>query len=192
MVVGVFGGSFNPPHLAHLLIAEMARQELGFDQVWWMPAATPPHKQIAGAVTAAQRFEMVKQAIAGNPFFVACDLELQRTGKSYTVETLRLLQAQYPDVVFHLIIGGDSLQQFHTWYAPDEILARVPLAVYHRPGTDLSQVSPSVLTRTTFIEAPLLQISSTAIREKCAQGKSIRYWVPDPVMAYIEAETLYQ
>jgi nicotinate-nucleotide adenylyltransferase len=191
MKIGIFGGSFNPPHLGHQIVAEMVREQASLDQVWWMPASTPPHKQIADEVSAVHRLGMVQAAIEGNAAFVASDFEFSREGKSYTVETLRQLQSQFPEHQFSLIIGGDSLRDFHKWHLPDEIVERVPLLVYRRPDADLSQVEARFLSRSTFIQAPLIDISSTQLRQRMHEGKSVRYFLSDSVLMYIRTHLLF-
>jgi nicotinate-nucleotide adenylyltransferase len=190
--VGVFGGSFSPPHLAHLAVAEAARDQLELDRVLWVPAATPPHKQGQTMPAADHRLAMTRLAVEGNEAFAVSDLEVARAGISYTVETIRALQDAYPDTDFHLLLGGDSLALFETWVRPDEIVRRVPLVVYPRPGADLAGVPASVMARATFLDRPLLDPSSTAIRRLIRAGRSVRYLVPDAVLAYIAEHALYE
>ncbi|MEP0546249.1 MAG: nicotinate (nicotinamide) nucleotide adenylyltransferase [Rhodothermales bacterium] len=189
--VGIFGGSFNPPHVAHLAVAEAARDQVGLDRVVWIPAATPPHKQRQDLPAAEHRLAMTRRAVSDNGAFVVSDLEIERAGVSYTVETVRALQATYPEVAFHLLVGGDSFAQFSTWVEPGEIARRVPLIVYPRPGADLSTVSPSLMARATMLDRPLLDPSSTALRRLLRAGRSVRYLVPDAVLAYIAEHELY-
>lgn len=190
--VGLFGGSFNPPHVAHLAMAEAARDQLGLDRVVWIPAATPPHKRGEDMPKAEHRLAMTRLAIAGNGAFVVSDIEVARAGVSYTVDTVRALQDAHPEVTFYLLLGGDSLAQFGTWVQPEEILRRVPLVVYPRPGVDLSAVPPSTMARTTLLDRPLLDPSSTALRRLMRSGRSARYLVPDAVLAYAAEHGLYQ
>lgn len=189
--VGLFGGSFNPPHLAHLVVAEAARDQVGLDRVVWIPAATPPHKRHEDMPAAEHRLAMTRLAVEGNPAFSVSDVEIARSGVSYTVDTVRELQEVYPETDFHFLLGGDSLAQFATWVQPDEIVRRVPLLVYPRPGADLAGVSALVMARTTFLDRPLLDPSSTVIRRLMRSGRSVRYLVPDAVLAYADAFGLY-
>ncbi len=191
MRVGIFGGSFNPPHVAHLAVAEAARDQAGLDRVWWMPAATPPHKQGRPMPEAQHRLAMARLAAAGNAAFEVSAREAQRGGVSYTVDTLRALQAELPETDFCLILGGDSLAQFASWREPKEILRRATLVVYPRPGADLADVAPAVMARATVLDRPLLDPSSTAIRRLLRLGHSARYLVPDPVLAYAAEHRLY-
>ena len=189
--VGIFGGSFNPPHIAHLAVAEAARDQGGLDRVVWIPAATPPHKQRRDLPPAEHRLAMTRQAVEGNDAFTVSDLEIKRAGVSYTVDTVRALQETYPDIAFHLLVGGDSFAQFSTWVEPDEIARRVPFIVFPRPGADLSNVAPSLMARATMLDRPLLDPSSTALRRLLSAGRSVRYLVPDAVLAYIAEHGLY-
>ncbi len=192
MHVGLFGGSFNPPHLAHLIVAETVREQFGMDRVWWIPAYRPPHKPGEALATPEQRLEMTRRAAAGNPGFEVADLEVRRAGTSYTVETLRALQAEHPGHTFSLIIGSDSLRDFDAWHRPEEIVARVPLIVYKRPGSAAARLDPNLTARVHFADAPLLEISGTEIRARLRTGRSIRYLVPDAVRAYIDEHGLYR
>ena len=191
MRVGLFGGSFNPPHLAHLIVAETVHEQFGLDTIWWMPAYQPPHKTDAALAAAAHRLAMTQLAIADNPTFAVSDLEIQREGTSYTVDTVRTLQAAQPNYRFFLLIGGDSWQDFSTWHQPEEIRDRVPLIVYRRPGITMLDVEPPFAERVHVADAPLLEISGTNIRQRLRAGRSIRYLVPDPVRVYIDQHNLY-
>ena len=191
--LALFGGSFNPPHLGHLAVAEAVADAVGLDQVCWMPAATPPHKQDDETLaSAAHRLAMTRLAIEGNPRFVVSDLELRRGGTSYTVDTLRHLRADRPDADLYLILGGDSLAAFSTWREPEAILDLARLLVYQRPGSAEATVSPAILARTTVVEAPLLHLSSTTLRARIAAGQTVRYLVPEAVRVYIAAHGLYR
>lgn len=192
MRVGIFGGSFNPPHTAHLIVAEWVRDAEGLDRVLWMPAARPPHKPDAALVSAGHRLAMTRLATRDHPAFAVSDLEIRRGGVSYTLDTVRALQSAHPADTFALILGGDSLRDFASWHRPDEIIARVPLVVYDRPGADRSHVPERFLERTRFVDAPLLEISGTTIRARRRAGRSIRYLVPDAVRTYIETHGLYR
>lgn len=192
MNVGIFGGSFNPPHVAHLIIAESIRDQFGLDEVWWIPNAQPPHKPGADLAPAADRLAMTERAVGDHPHFVVSDIEIRRAGVSYTVETLRELQNLHPDVTFWLIIGSDSLNTFSSWHQPNEIAERVGLIVYKRPGEAHAVAEPRYANGARFASAPILEISSTEIRARCQAGRSIRYLVPAAVHAFIEERGLYQ
>ena len=190
--VALFGGSFNPPHLGHLALAEAARDEAGLRQVLWMPAATAPHKQGAAMPDGRHRLAMTRRATEDHDAFAVSDLELRRAGVSYTVDTLRTLNAEHTGVEWLLLIGGDSLAQLHTWREPEEILRHAALLVYPRPGADLAVVDPAVMRRATVLDRPLLDVSSTAVRALLSAGRSARYLVPDRVLAYAAEHGLYR
>lgn len=191
MTVGLFGGSFNPPHVAHLVVAEVVRDQFDLREVWWIPNATPPHKGPDELVAASHRLAMTERATAANDAFRVCNLEVERDGVSYTVDTVRALQERHPDTDFGLILGSDSLDSFARWHRPDEIADRVPLVVYKRPGGLESVAEPRFANRVRYVAAPVMEVSGTEIRARCRAGRSIRYLVPDPVRRYIEAHSLY-
>lgn len=190
--IAVFGGSFNPPHIAHLAMANIVAEAASLDAVVWMPAAMSPHKQGDSSLESSEdRYAMVEAAIVGNDCFLLSDWEVKQGGVSFTVDTLRALKSEQPDSDLFLILGGDSLASFDSWKEPEEILALAELLVYERPGSTLEPVSDAVLARTTIVEAPRLDLSSTEIRDRIKQGKSVRYLTPDPVLAYITEQNLY-
>jgi nicotinate-nucleotide adenylyltransferase len=192
MRIGLFGGAFNPPHLAHLIVAEFARVHGGLDRVLWIPTGRPPHRPETPLAPASDRFEMVARAIKENPYFELSDVEMTRPGTSYTVETISLLKDRYPGEHFDLIIGGDSLRSFHTWFRFEEIVRQVKLIVFDRTGGDYENVSPEIMHAASLIPSPpLIEISSSAIRARVANGKSIRYLVPEAVEHYIRRRKLY-
>ncbi|MEM6646404.1 MAG: nicotinate (nicotinamide) nucleotide adenylyltransferase [Bacteroidota bacterium] len=189
--IGLFGGAFNPPHLGHLIVAETLREQFALDAVWWTPTATPPHKSTAHLAPAVHRVALVEAAIADHPGFVCATHELERGGVSYTAHTVAALHEQHPNVRFSLLIGGDSYAAFETWYQPEVIIAHAELLVYLRPGSAVPPVREAWHGRVHFAEAPLIELSSTAIRSRCASGQSIRYQVPDAVRSYIHQHNLY-
>jgi nicotinate-nucleotide adenylyltransferase len=190
--IGIFGGTFDPVHYAHLLLAECAREELGLDALIFMPANIPPHKITGRAITPAHcRLEMLRLAIEENPSFTLSTQEIDCKGVSYTVDTLRWLHAEYPGAEIVLLIGGDAARDFVTWREPESIARLATLAVWERPGIALPpEVLPGVGYRP--LRAPLMEISSTEIRERVASGLSIRYRTPEPVIDYIYRNGLYR
>ncbi len=192
MDIGLFGGSFNPPHVAHLIVAEVVRDQFDLAEVWWIPNATPPHKPEDELVAVEHRLAMTRRVVESNPAFRVCDLEVQREGVSYTVETVRVLQDQHPDTDFALIIGSDSLDHFAEWHRPDEIDERVPLIVYKRPGAIESVAEPRFANHVRYVAAPVMEVSGTEVRARRRAGRSIRYLVPEAVRTYIETYDLYQ
>lgn len=183
MKIGIFGGTFNPPHLGHLLIAELARESQKLDEIWFIPTGNPPHKKTQ--TPSVIRYAWTKIACADNPFFKVLDIEVYREGYAYTIDTLSELQKNNPEHQFYLIIGGDSLRDFHLWKNYAELLTLIQIICYKRPHIDLSLVLPQILAQTIFLEAPLIEISSTQIRERIASGKSIRYQIPNALLQII-------
>ena len=192
MDIGLFGGSFNPPHVANLVVAEVVRDQFDLAEVWWIPNATPPHKPNSELAAVNHRLAMTRRVAGPNPNFRVCDLEVQREGVSYTVETLRILQEQYPETEFGLIIGSDSLDHFGEWHRPDEIAARVTLIVYKRPGTLEAVAVPRFANQVRYVAAPVMEVSGTEVRARRRAGRSIRYLVPGAVRTYITDHGLYR
>ena len=192
MELGIYGGTFNPPHLAHLIIAETVRDQFGLDRMLWVPAGQPPHKDVRDLAEVRHRLAMTERAVEGNAGFAVSEVEIERGGPSYTVDTLGALQEAYPGARLHLLLGGDSLAHFASWRRPDVILERASLIVYDRPGADASDVPGHVAEQVRFAEAPLLLISGTEVRARRRRGASIRYLVPEPVRVYIQKHGLYE
>lgn len=194
--LGILGGTFDPPHLGHLILAEYAAAALALEQIWFMPAASPPHKT-SEITSADHRAAMVTLAIEGNPRFSLSRIDLDRPGPHYTVEMLRLVRAQTEIDTLYFLMGADSLHNFATWRDPAAILDLALLAVVQRPGTTLDLTTlattvPAIQSRVTFVDAPEIAISSTALRTRVQQGLSIRYQVPPAVSTYIEQQGLYR
>lgn len=195
---GIVGGTFDPPHLGHLVMAEAARAQLELDEVIFMPAAQPPHKQGRIISSLTHRLAMVRRAIANHEQFTLSTFEATRTGLNYTTETMRLLRQEWGNhVQLFFIMGLDSLADLPKWYQPQQLIELVHLAVIARPGYQanmeaLEQHIPGITQRVTFVYAPLIGISSTNIRQRVQKGLSIRYLVPREVEAYIEQWGLYR
>lgn len=199
--VGILGGTFNPIHIAHLVIAESVREHYHLQKVLFIPSARPPHKTDADIMPAFHRVELVRRAIADNPHFELCEIEVHRQGPSYSVETLRTLRAAdtLPTEYF-FIIGSDSIPELHTWKSIEELARLCTFVVVPRPGWELDRLAkidlglPDWLTRSILshvVQAPLVAISSTEIRDRIRYGKSIRYLVPGTVEEYITEHNLY-
>ena len=186
--IGIFGGTFDPPHLGHLIIAQTAVEDLELDKVIFVPAASPPHKTDRLTASPAHRHAMLKLAIKGNKKFEASMLELHRGGISYTVDTLRSLNEHYPDAQLFLILGEDNYAEFHSWKAPEDIVRLASLVIYHRNGYGNVKGSSYPVTE---LKGPLLELSSTEIRKKVSRGQSIRYFVTKEVASYIKSKKLY-
>ena len=189
--VGLFFGSFNPVHTGHLLIANYFIEFTDIDTVWFVVSPQNPFKQNDTLLDEHQRLHLLKLAVADEPRFIASDVEFGLELPSYTVNTLQHLRSKYPSVSFVPIIGGDNLQSFHLWKEYAEILEHHTVYVYRRAGfheNPLLANHPKI----KLFEVPLLNISSTYVREMIQAGKSIHYMVPDSVKEYIETQKLYQ
>jgi nicotinate-nucleotide adenylyltransferase len=184
MHTGILGGSFDPIHHGHLILARAALEELGLDRILFIPANMSPHKTDSKPATAQDRLAMVQLAIKDEPGFEASDLEHHRPTPSYTVETLRELRSRHPDDEFTLLIGADNVAKFDTWRQPDEIRRLARLAVLDRARHDTPRDWPVVRR--------LVDISSTDLRARVAAGRSIRYLTPDSVCDYIATHGLYR
>jgi nicotinate-nucleotide adenylyltransferase len=194
MRLGLFGGTFDPVHIGHLLLADTVLCDCGLDRVLFMPAAVPPHKPEGSKSDADDRLTMVRLAVRDHPGFLASDLELRRTGPSYTLNTVRELTSsgEWKGCELFLILGVDMLIDFAGWHKPDEILKHVRLLVMERPGYDLTRAEKRFLAQSTLVKTPLIQVSSTRIRQRVREGKSVRYWVTDPVERFIFEKGLYR
>lgn len=194
------GGSFDPIHVAHLIAAETVREVLTLDLVLFVPARQQPLKQGYSVTPAEQRAAMVSLAIRDNPCFALSRVDLDRPGPSYTVDTLRSLRAEWgraDEAEMWFIVGADSLLSFPAWRDPEGILSTARLAVVRRPGAPVDEVRiyselPQLVGKLDWVDAPLMDISGTEIRERVAAGRSVKYRVPEVVREYIEANRLYR
>ena len=196
MRLGILGGAFNPPHTGHLVCAQEALIQLELDKVVFVPVGEAPHRELQGDPGAEARLEMVELAIADDDRFEASRAELDRKGPSYTSDTLRALREASPDDELFLILGGDQAAALPAWHEPEEVLALATVAVVERIswsrqaiGIKLGRLPGERAIR--YLEMPIIQISSSSIRRRAAEGKPIRYLVPDKVAAYIESNGLY-
>jgi nicotinate-nucleotide adenylyltransferase len=199
MRIGVFGGTFDPVHLGHLILAEQAREQGRLDQVWFVPAARPPHKD--PGTTFRHRVEMLHLAVAGNTAFRVDELEEARPGPSFTVHTLAELARQHPGHEWFLLIGADTLAELHEWYDPVGIVRQGGLMVMGRPGARILtseeirnalHLPEDVALRLEVIAAPLIDISSHDLRCRAALDRSLRYLVPRAVEIYAHEKGLYR
>jgi len=191
MKIGLFGGSFDPVHIAHVALAQVALTQLALDQVRWVPAGNPWQKERA-MTPAVHREAMVRLAIAGEPKFMLDRCELERSGPSYTLDTVRQLQAAHPGAEWFLIIGEDQYAGLHTWNDWTELLQRVTLAVANRPDVT-AQPSPEVQAFThRRVDLPAMPVSSTDIRGRLAAAQGIDDLVPPAVARYIDQHHLYR
>lgn len=197
--IGIMGGTFDPIHIGHLILGEKAYEQMGLDQVWFMPAGNPPHKQNrVGRASDIQRVEMVKKAIAGNPHFALSLIEMNADGYSYTYRTLENLVKGNPDTDYYFIIGADSLYSFATWKEPKRICSACTIVVATRNHMPLKELNEEM----TFLSQQFggqflrldtlnIDISSEQIRDWICRGESIRYYVPDQVGEYIRSHQIY-
>ncbi len=195
--LGLFGGTFDPPHLGHLILAEAARDQLNLDKVLWIVAGQSPLKLDRQLSPAPIRVEMVGAAIADNPHFALSRVDLDRPGPHYTVETLALLGAEYPNAEFYFLMGEDSLRDLPRWKDPAKLITQTWLAVLQRPGTDtdlseLDTAIPGVSKRVCWVQAPQLEIASSDIQRRIREGRSARYMLPEAVCEIVEREGLYR
>ncbi len=200
--LGVFGGSFNPVHAAHLLLAERVRDERALQRVVFMPAGNPPHKPAKPLAAADHRLRMLELALEDNPAFEASDLELRGDGPSYTLKTVRVLKSRKPpDAEMFLIMGSDSVLDLPNWWRAERLAHEVDIIAVERPGCSLAEGLGELAKEfgaewcdrieQIKVEAPLLDISATEIRERVRQGRSVRYMVCEPVRQYILRNGLY-
>lgn len=197
--LGIMGGTFDPVHIGHLLAAEWVRFEFNMDKVIFVPAASPPHKAGEGVTDIEHRYQMVEIAIRDNPYFGISPVEKERDGKSYTVDTMAYFRELYPGKDLYFIMGTDSLLSFSTWKNPDLLVTLCSFIVVSRPGYIIpddfwkKEGLPSLLRKKLYVvEIPGMDISSSEIRERIKQDKSVRYLLPREVEEYIYIHKLYR
>jgi nicotinate-nucleotide adenylyltransferase len=195
--IGLFGGTFDPPHLGHLILASEAFSQLDLDRLLWILTPHPPHKQDRVITPVEHRLAMVQLAIRDNPAFEISRVELDRPGPHYTLDTVKLIAHQYPDSDIIPILGGDSLRDLPNWKRPRELLQACHwVGVMHRPGEqenleELESQLPGIRSKVHYVDAPLLEIASREIRNRIANGKPFRYYLPPAVYEYILEHHLY-
>lgn len=184
--IGIIGGTFDPPHVGHLLIAEEVRVALNLDEIWFIPTNEPPHKE--KAMTAGEdRLKMVQKAIESNPNFKVNDIEMKRTGKSYTFDTMNMLLSQHSDTEFYFIIGADMVEYLPYWSRIDELMNMLTFVGVKRQGFKLDSPYPII-----EINIPMIDISSSMIKERLIANHSVTYLIPESVEAFINEEHLYE
>ena len=196
MRIGILGGTFNPPHLGHLICAQEAYLQLELDRVTLIPARIPPHKPVDDEPGPQHRLELCRVAVGDDERFDVSGVEIERDGPSYTVDTLELLHSRSPESELYLIVGGDIAAGLPKWREPERVLSLATLAVAGRRGTSRAEVDGALHTlagadRTQFFQMPTIGVSSTVLRRRVGAGQSIRYYVPDAVEAYIGRHRLY-
>ncbi|SDB97569.1 nicotinate-nucleotide adenylyltransferase [Pelagirhabdus alkalitolerans] len=184
--IGLLGGTFDPPHIGHLVIANEVYEKLSLDEIWFIPSAEPPHKKKA-TVSTDDRLAMIKSAIKDEDHFKVNDIEIKRQGKSYTIDTIKTLKDMHPDVSFYFIIGADMVEYLPKWYNINELIHLIRFVGVKRPEYRLETAYP-----VTLLDVPGLDISSTLIRERLLNNQSVRYLVPSGVIDVIRKRGLYE
>ncbi|RLK62926.1 nicotinate-nucleotide adenylyltransferase [Atopobacter sp. AH10] len=185
--VGLMGGTFNPPHLGHLILADQALHQLDLDEVRLMLTHIPPHAALKRTLPIEHRLAMTRLAVEGQKGIGLETIELERDEKSYSYDTISLLKEREADTEFTFIIGGDMVEDLPNWYRIDELIQMIRFAAFERPGYEKSSAYPLI-----WLKAPLLDISSTSLREAVRRGESIRYLLPEKVRQYVMREGLYR
>jgi len=191
--IGLLGGTFDPVHYGHLLAAQAALEAAGLDEAWFVPTNVPPHKPQPSAGAQA-RCEMLRSAVASNPRYRIEDVELNKEGTSYTVDTVADLQSRHPDAAFYWIVGSDMIRDLPNWRRIDELAERVVFIGLERPDqpSDDSSLPGFIRSRLTRAPMPPMGLSSTDIRGRISEGRSVRYMVPDSVIDYMQRNGLYE
>lgn len=198
MRIGIFGGTFDPPHLGHLILASEALDQLKLDKIVWLVTADPPHKQDQFISPVTDRISLVRAALRGNPSFEISRVEIDRPGPHYALDTVKILKKQFAGAELIYLIGADSLRDLPTWHKPEELIDQVDgLGVMRRHDVDfdlpaLTEHFPNLTNKLAFIDTPLVEISSSQIRGRAAQRRPYRYFVPNAVYEIIESRQLYQ
>ncbi len=199
MRLGILGGTFNPPHIGHLVCAQEAHDQLALDRVVLMPAGVPPHKRVVADPGAEARYALCRAAVDGDERLDVSRLELDRPGRSYTVDTLRALRDEHPQDDLTFIVGGDMARSLPTWREPEAVLALAALAVAERAGSaredirgELRELDGATSERVRFFDMPRVDVSSSLVRERVATGHPIRYLVPDAVAEAIAQNGWYR
>lgn len=198
MRTGIFGGTFDPPHIGHQILAAEAAAQLGLDRVLWVLTPHPPHKQGSKISDDRVRLKLVRAAVSGNPIFEVSTIEFERPGPHYAVDTLAVLAQRYPGMELIYLMGGDSLYDLPTWHEPLEFVRRCDgIGVMRRPADTVDLVAlerrlPGISAKVHFVAAPLIDISASDIRARAAKGLPYRYMLPPAVYRWIERLHLYQ
>lgn len=192
--IGLFGGTFDPVHNGHLIIAEYLRDELQLDEIWFIPAKIHPLKDNQEITPPHHRLEMLKLAVTDNKFFTVSDMELKREGMSYTVDTIDGVLKSYSKTPpkLYFFIGMDNVNDLHRWKAPEKILKKCQVVAFGRPGFTPDEQAKPFLSSIQFVHVPLLEISSTFVRRRLHHGHTVRYLIPEAVERYIKEKQLYK
>lgn len=198
MRIGVFGGTFDPPHVGHLILAEECRSQLNLDRLLWVVTNNPPHKQYTGVSPIEQRVDLVNKTICGNPAFLLSRVDIDRPGPHYAIDTIHLLRDEYPNSELFYLMGGDSLHDLPCWRRPQDFIKvcdGIGVMRRHEDNVDLEsmdKVLPGISKKVSIVEAPILEISSRQIRQRIAEGMGYRYYLRDSVYQAIRDLGLYR
>ena len=198
MRIGIFGGTFDPPHIGHLILTAEALEQLKLDKVLWTLTADPPHKQGRTISPVDIRLQLLQAALADNPAFEISRVEIDRPGPHFAVDTVRILQGQYAQATLIYLIGSDSLRDLTSWHTPQDLTARVGgYGVMRRPGVDIDLTAlerdiPGITAKVQFMDTPLIEISARQIRQRVAAGQTYRYFLPPQVFELVEEFNLYR
>ncbi len=198
MRIGIFGGTFDPPHIGHLILAEECRTQLQLDLLLWAVTDNPPHKRYTNVSPVEQRVKLVEKAIQGNPAFQLSRIDIDRPGPHYAIDTMNLLHKEYPDSQLFYLMGGDSLHDLPTWLRPQDFLRvcdGIGVMRRHEDEVDLEsleKVMPGISRKVKIVEAPILEISSKQIRQRIAEGMGFRYYLRDAVFQAIQDSGQYR
>lgn len=194
--LGILGGTFDPIHVGHLIMASYAVDDLNLDRVLFMPAQTPPHKRDRSITSSDHRIAMVQAAIAPDARFELSMLDMQSSAPSYTADLLERMRTEHPEDELIFLIGADSLRDLPEWHRPDLVLQRAEIGVARRPGTVIDDETldalPRLRERVSIYNSPLIDISSTSIRNRVREGRPVTWTVPIPVERYIQDHGLYR
>lgn len=198
MRIGLFGGTFDPPHVGHLILAEECRTQLNLDLLLWAVTDNPPHKRYTNVSPVEERVKLVEKAIHGNPAFQLSRIDIDRPGPHYAIDTMKLLQKEYPDSLLFYLMGGDSLHDLPMWLRPQDFLHicdGIGVMRRHEDKVDLEsleKVLPGISKKVNIVDAPILEISSKQIRQRVAEGMGYRYYLRDAVYKAIHETGLYR
>lgn len=184
--IGIFGGTFDPPHIGHIIIADQIYHKCHLDEIWFMPNNLPPHKEKKSNSTVTDRLNMLKLAIEDTPYFKIEPIELERSGKSYTYDTIILLKQRNPGLNFKFIIGADMVDYLPKWHKIDQLIDLVEFLAVKRPTYEGKSPYP-----VRYVEAPEIHLSSSIVREKIEKGESVNFLLPEKIVNYIKEHGLY-
>jgi nicotinate-nucleotide adenylyltransferase len=195
--IGILGGTFDPPHIGHLILAEYAGQALDLERLLFVPAGDPPHKQSEEKTPVEHRLAMLDCVVRDNPRFYISRIDIDRPGPHYSLDMVKLIAADYPDAELYFVMGGDSFHDLPLWHRPADLIELCQLAVMRRPDEAITpdmheHVLPGLVKHVVMIDAPLIGVSSTMISERLAAGKTVRYLVGDDILDYIFTHGLYR